>query len=215
MVNANLETALQEIESILMGRIAMKDNPAYKGVSYGLLSDEPKQILDVETRKATESKLQDIYEDSEWYSVRYHAGEVLRKEHISIDSWLTKLSNALDSTRTVVSYETWTHPYSGNGLPLVEERFETEVPDMDSRFKALDDAGKLYEFSRSLHLRRLLNGVLQRNDIDVQKRTKKMLWEYFKEETSEKYRLLKSARLFGALVDTITARKRFKKWVEV
>ncbi len=118
--------------------------------------DEQEQVIDKEKRQAAKEKLKQIYESTVWYSVKYQAGLGLRKDDMPLDAWISELN-----------------------ADLYQGKKETNQ-NQDSRLDTLVDACKLYEFSKSVHLKRVIRRVSEQNETQVKQTAHEFLLDYFK-----------------------------------
>lgn len=171
-------------------------NAGWDADSRWIYSDETQWVVDKpeirepdkQKREAARTKLQQIYDSSEWYSARYKAGKALdtptEKLNEQPDLWLKELEKELDAEKLVhfdgPSSRNYREAVGGTsadwrGVDL-GEAYDAEIPDHVKRLKAIKDTAELLRFSNYNSIKKLLQRAYDSNIVpDVRKQAGKYL----------------------------------------
>lgn len=111
---------------------------------------------DVKKIESTKTRLQQIYDASEWYCLRYAAGKALSSD-IPLDMFVKELGEGLDAKKMgIIVFETYRDSRRFPGVEYYDEEREALVPDEPKRKKAIVDAYHLYSITSDPSLKELL-----------------------------------------------------------
>jgi len=181
----SLEEILGEVRNLswdLHAKIIHQERDGYEDEEYKLDYFTGRTIFveiqpeisepDTEKRETARKRLQEIYDTSEWYSIRYRTGSVLRVPHLSnqLDKWIGDLACELIATQPATTSQPVLFG-EGSHEDICYYSTKTKgTPDIKKRKKAIEDAGRLLHppfYLSSLRKERLtaiLKGVYKKDE---------------------------------------------------